>query len=235
MGKCYQIRVDQGCPVAGITEIMASDLVKMREQTRARGLGEIPFIWDRKAARDALDKESFEREYALAVSDGLSITDDLVEAVQLASRKLSRRGLSPQIPILSLNATSHQVSEERLEEFSRLGVQAIIGGANNMLELDAQGSYLPTALRSVQLGINIPNDSALNRMGATMVLANALGINEGHAASLADWVGAYSLLEFRQAHLKGIPPQVYSDRIANAAWDALVQLGEAKGGRSVRR
>jgi hypothetical protein len=234
-GHVIRFALDHGYSVSGVTEIKASDLVKMRDQTREQGFRDISFIWDRRAAREALDSETFEKEKAIAEAEGLFIADDLVESLQLASRERTMRGLASRIPILSLNATSHQVSIERLEEFRRLGVQAIIGGANNMLELDDQGSYLPTALQAVQLGINIPNDSALNRMGATIVLANALGINDAQAAALAEWVGAYSFREFQLGHLKGIPPQVYSDRIAHAAWDHLLDLGEAKGGRFGKR
>jgi|GEM_PF-3518962 len=230
-GNVINLALGERYTVAGVTEIMASDLVKLRDETRAQGLSQIPFIWDRRSAHEVLDTKTYETERRVAESQGLFIVNDLVEALQHASLERSVRGIPGRIPIISLNATSHQVSEERLEGFHRLGVRAIIGGANNMLELDGQGSYWSTAQRALDLGIFVPNDSAINRMGAMIVVANALKLDEAQAQALAEWVGEYSAQEFRLSHQQGIPPQVYSDRIAQAAWNALLDSGEAIGGR----
>jgi len=68
-------------------------------------------------------------------------------------------------------------------------------------------------------------------MGATIVIAEALRLDEAQAQALANWVGEYSAQEFPLAHQRGMPPQVYSDRIAQAAWNGLLDSGEAIGGR----
>ncbi len=222
-----EFALQEGYKIGGVTEIIASDLVAVRELAVKAGHQDVPFIWDRQSAREALDAATFAKQEKIAEEAGLLVADGLVGAVRLAHQRLGSN-----IPVLSLNATSHQVSIDNLQAFQEVGIQAVIGGANNMLELDAHGSYLPAAQRALDLGIFVPNDSALNRMGATIVLANALGINEQQAGQLAEYVGAYSRREHQYGFLRGIPPQLYSDKSAWRSWNDLLDQGRAIGGRS---
>ena len=100
-----------------------------------------------------------------------------------------------------------------------------------MLELGPEGSYLATAREAVERDVFVANDSRQNQEGARTVLAKALGINEEDAVRLAVSVGKGTLTEYQEGHSKGIPPQVYSDRVAQRAWNELLDAGFAIGGR----
>jgi len=217
--------------IAGASDIIASDLAALKQAAAAKGYAGMAVVWDRQAAREALEPTMFAQQEAIAQAEGLLVADGLVEAMKLTQEHAKALGQSGDIPVLSLNATSHQISEERVDAFAPFNTRAVIGGANNMLELDAKGSYLPAAQKAVAGNLFVPNDSAINRMGATIVLAEALGIDESTAQLLARWVGSYASSEYWLAHQRGIPPQVFSDRRAQDAWNRLLASGQALGGR----
>ncbi len=184
-------------------------------------------VWDRKAARAlGYDNTAIALMEGRARNFGFEIADGLVECMDVAMQKREVGNIG----ILSPNAGPHPITLKVLDALKRMGVQAVIGGANNMLALDEAGSYLPVARRALQLNIFIPNDSAINRMGATIVLYNALGLDDDKASELTRIVGERVRKEWFEAQLKGIPPQVYSDRYGKRSWNDAIARGEAIGG-----
>ncbi|MBI4411553.1 MAG: hypothetical protein HY541_03620 [Deltaproteobacteria bacterium] len=209
--------------IAGISDASVKALLRAQQTLRASGI----LVWDRKAARRlGLSDEKLAAMEAEAYSKGIQIADGLVECMDIAMQK----GGFGNIGILSPNADPHAISLKVLEALKRMGVQAVIGGANNMLALDESGSYLTVARRALELKIFIPNDSAINRMGATIVLYDALGLDDAMAQRLTEIVGERVADEWFNGQLKGIPPQVYSDRYAKKAWNDAILRGEAMGG-----
>lgn len=228
-----RLAIQQGVEIAGASDILIRGLIDMRDYAVAMSprYKDVPWFWDRQAARAALEMDIFAEQELLAAKHGLPIVNGLQDAITQASFNRIKQGHNSNIPLLSPNATSHQVDGNLLASFQNYGGKAIIGGANNMLELGPEGSYLSAAREAVERDINVPNDSRQNQEGARTVLAKALGISEEDAVRLAVSVGQGTLTEYQQGHLKGIPPQVYSDREAQRAWNALLDAGLAIGGR----
>lgn len=223
--------IQGGLEVAGATNMTVEELVAMRDFSKTRPeYKDVAWMWDRAAARKGLEADIFASQELLAMKEGLIIIEGLESAIVGASHARLQAGKSSDISFLSPNATSHQLSPRLLDLFYNYGGEAVVGGANNVFELDGNGSYRPAAEHALSKGISVPTDSRINQMGAMVVLANALGINEAKAQTLAESVGRQVFEEHLEAHEKGIPPQVKSDTEAQEFWHIYKNAGEAIGG-----
>lgn len=214
--------IQDDAAIVGISDAHIGALIKAKKALDNAGKSAV-LVWDRKAAgKKGYDLTLMEDQ---ARENGFEVADGLIESIEVANQRSGLR-----TAILSPNAGSHPITLKVLEAASRLQIQAIIGGANNMLGLDSNGSYMPVALRALRLNIFIPNDSAINRMGAAVCLFDAVGLTDETARQLTEAVGERVREEWFEAHRKGIPPQVYSDRLAARQWNDAVYQGNAIGG-----
>ncbi len=218
--------IQDGAIIAGVSDAEVSKLVLAKQALEAAYKTKTTLVWDRKAARkNGKDPTELALMESQARENGFEVGDGLIESIEVANQKSGLR-----TAILSPNAGSHPITLKVLEAAGRLGIQAIIGGANNLMGLDEGGSYMPVAQRALKLNIFIPNDSAINRMGAAVCLFDAVGLTDDTARRLTEIVGQRVREEWFEAHRKGIPPQVYSDRLAMREWNDAVYRGEAIGG-----
>lgn len=223
--------IQNGLGVAGATNMTVGELVAMRDFAKTRpGYEHVAWMWDRSAARKSLEPDVFAEQEILAVKEGLIIVEGLEAAIVAGSNALLGTGKSTDVSFLSLNATSHQLTPRILDLHFSYGGEGSANGANNVFELDANGSYRPAAEHAVRKRQSTPADSRINQMGAKVVLANALGITEADAQRLAESVGRQVLEDHREAHQNGIPPQVKAEAEAQQIWSDLKTAGEAIGG-----
>lgn len=205
----------------------------------------LPFllVWDSKAAKENLSPgkyqeqwERFHNEFGTAFPF-IEAEGGLPDAIRKVNGHLLRKGKKG-VGVLSPNGGPHAVTPEVVDALAEVGGHAIIGIANNMLALDAKGSYEAVARLAVEKGIFIPHDSAINMMGAASVVFKAVGIIRGDGtldeekmAGLIRIVGERVAEEFKDAHEKGIPPQLWRDVQAMIWWNAEVDAGRAVGGK----
>ena len=218
--------IEDGGVVAGVSDADISKLAAARDSLDAAGMTGSVFVWDRAAARKmGMSHEDLAANEQRAMEGGFEIADGLIESMEMTRQKTGHT-----IAILSPNAGSHPVTMQVLEAAPRLGIQAIVGGANNMLALDEGGSYMPAANRALELNVFVPNDSAINRLGAAACLFDAVGLTDATSQQLTGFVGERVGEEWFQAHQQGIPPQVYSDALAMQQWNSAIYARQAIGG-----
>lgn len=253
----FQKAVEQGLEVAGAVDLSVPEILAMRDWASGNPkYRDVAWMWDRAAAEKALETDIFAEQSLLAAKEGLIIVEGLEGAILAASHQRTQLGLNSDIPILSPNASSHAINRGVLDVFFGYGGEAVLGGANNMLELDVHGSSNEMAYYALQKGIFVPASELINQMGAKVVLANALGITEAKAKELAASVGRQVYEQYQSQYDPGIepfqyglddpvaydraadaarrnfrpiPPQIQSDREARAAWAELKAAGEAIG------
>lgn len=206
-----------GLNVAGVIEASLDELLKAKRDLAGT---DVSLIWDAAPSRK---KQDFHELRSRAIAEGFAIVDGLADAVRWM-------GNNKDIGIVSPNAVPKTITEEVLKALHQNGVKAVVGGANNVLALDVEGSYLTLARMAVDLGIFVPNDSAINRGGATAVLWNALGFRESSMQRVVTAIGdrvSEELYQFK----RGVSPQVYSDEFAQRKHNRMIDLGHARGGR----
>jgi len=204
----FDMATADGHHIAGVVDIDVKLLLKAREAG-----AEKVFIDRNKVKPEILDK---------ATAEGIQIVDGLAEALHL----------TPEAGIFIPAAGAHPVTLAVARQLVSPGsqVKIIDGPANNTVGL-YEGSQQPLIWLIQRHGILMNNDSNRNRLGATVVVADAIGINETGLKRQVRNVGEDTAEEFDEAFKNGIPPKLWRDRQANLSWNKKLESGEAVGGR----
>src|SRR3989338_6555344 len=231
--QLIDMALEDKLPIIAVSDMNVDVLLQTREKISQATPGQPPpiYIFDSGAAQGFYSQEEYAKQ--LAVARAAATQGFLIIATDTADSIRQVAEARPyQVGIFSPNASSHPITLEVINALARASVHAVLGAANNVLALDENGSYSTVETAALRAGIFIPNDSAINMMGAATILYGAVGMNDEKIRALNQVVGNRVREEFVAAFAQGIGPQSYRDQRAQARWDREVDAGRSVGGRS---
>lgn len=137
----------------------------------------------------------------------------------------------PDTRAICTNATTHPFTFENTAAMILHGGIVFGGGStNNQLGLDTEGSFVPMAWILFLAGIRNPTDYFFNRLGATAVASDVIGLDDDGMRGQVSLVGTFALEELQEADQQGIPPSLARLRQVRRMWAETVQEGRGIGG-----
>lgn len=226
--------VQEGQPrnIAAVVESSVQALLKA--QSALGPFSPTVYVFDVEAARGFIkDEAEVQAMIEQAQRCGFQVTAGGLEgAIDLAMQV----GVHKHIAVLSANGSSHPITEKVVDAMARhkkngdtQALQAVLGGANNAHAI-TNGSFMPVALHAVKNRLFVPYDSGFNGMGATIVMANAAGIDDANAEHLIQATGRELIGQYHAAFVQGTPPQRWGEDQSKPRHNARVLAGDAFGG-----
>ncbi len=208
------LAIENRFPVSGLIDVLVEPLLGVQRtpiQTR--------LFLNANATEEQYGPQKREEEVAKANQNGILVVKSLLEALQLA----------PNTKILSPNAGPHPITMDVATYLVKAGVRAVVGAANNMLDL-VDGSYEPIARLLMKGNVFVPNDSRINRIGALACMIDMIKLDRAVGLELQFTQIGEDVREEIGAYRREIPPQIYSDSLAAQDWNEALREGRAIGG-----
>ncbi len=209
------LAVENGFPVSGLAEAEVDRLLGVQ-----RTLPGVPLFLNARAAEENFGRERRDQEVARARQDGITVVENLEEALQAA----------PTTVILSPNAGPHPISMGVATRLIANRARAVVGAANNMLDL-VNGSSDPIAQMLLKENVFVPNDSRINRIGALACMVDMVELDRAVGLALQIRQVGEDVREEIGAYRRGTTPQSHSDHLAALEWNQALDSGRAIGGR----